>query len=65
MLPILRSMTKVEGFRSQLMSLHDELADCKSYFDGHLDDEQLDPVNLGIINFVMYINEASWGNLKM
>ena len=53
MLPFLRSMKKVEGFRSQLMSLHDELADCKSYFDGHLDDEQFDPENLGILNFAM------------
>ena len=30
----LRSQQKVETFRGNLMKLHDELADLKSYFDG-------------------------------
>ena len=33
----LRSQKKVEGFRSNLMKLHDDLADLKSYFDGQKD----------------------------
>ena len=29
-------MAKVEKFRTSLMKLHDELADLKSFFDGHM-----------------------------
>ena len=32
----------MEGFRNQLMKYHDELADLKSYFDGHMGDEQFE-----------------------
>lgn len=35
----------MEGFRQQLMTYHDELADLKSYFDGQGDDE-FDSANL-------------------
>lgn len=35
----------MEGFRQQLLTYHDELADLKSYFDGQGDDE-FDSANL-------------------
>ncbi|CAL1137069.1 unnamed protein product [Cladocopium goreaui] len=36
------SMAKVEKFRTSLMKLHDELADLKSFFDGHMSDDAFD-----------------------
>lgn len=36
------SMSKLEKFRTNLMKYHDELADLKSFFDGHLEDESFD-----------------------
>ena len=42
----LRSKAKVDGFKSNLNKYHDELADLKSYFDGHRDDDSFDPKNL-------------------
>ncbi|CAL1126490.1 unnamed protein product [Cladocopium goreaui] len=44
------SLKKVDKYRSTLGNLHDELADLKSYFDGHIkacsEDEKFDKANL-------------------
>lgn len=40
-------MAKVEKFRTSLMKLHDELADLKSFFDGHMSDDAFDDGSLG------------------
>lgn len=42
----LRSKNKVEGFRTKLMTYHDELADLKSYFDGQHHDDVFDQEKL-------------------
>ncbi|CAL1139899.1 unnamed protein product [Cladocopium goreaui] len=38
------SMAKVEKFRTSLMKLHDELADLKSFYDGHMSDDAFDVI---------------------
>lgn len=43
----IRSKTKVESFRVNLMKYHDELADLKSYFDSHMSDNNFAEENLG------------------
>ncbi|CAK9079922.1 unnamed protein product [Durusdinium trenchii] len=40
------SKNKVEGFRTKLMTYHDELADLKSYFDGQHHDDVFDQEKL-------------------
>ena len=42
----LRSHKKVTQFRDQLISLHDELADLKSYFDGQKNISKADDQSL-------------------
>lgn len=36
----------MDAFRGTLMKYHDELADLKSYFDGHMDDDTMDQSTL-------------------
>jgi hypothetical protein len=43
-------MAKVEKFRTSLMKLHDELADLKSLYDGHMSDDAFDDGSLGWAN---------------
>ena len=53
----LRCLPKVDSYRSKLEKRHDELADLKSYFDGHMKtadgEEQFDKQNL-VLNWVIH-----------
>ena len=54
----LRCLPKVDAYRSKLEKRHDELADLKSYFDGHMKasdgEEQFDKANLVIFNRIIH-----------
>lgn len=52
----LRSLKKIEDFSKKMMTLHDELADLKSYFDGQkLDETKIDPATLSSTTRMVYI----------
>ena len=44
----------MESFRASLMKYHDELADLKSYFDGHISDETFEEQTLIQIWFLKW-----------
>lgn len=54
----LRCLPKVDAYRSKLEKRHDELADLKSYFDGHMKasdgEEPFEKANLVIFNRIIY-----------
>ena len=54
----LRCLPKVDAYRSKLEKRHDELADLKSYFDGHMKasdgEEPFEKANLVIFNRIIH-----------
>lgn len=52
----------MDGFKSNLNKYHDELADLKSYFDGHRDDDAFDPKKLFcsyLRIYIIYLNTCT------
>ena len=53
----------MESFRKNLMKLHDELADLKSYFDGHRSDQSWEDKSFGRIYILYYSMQIPWSKI--